>query len=262
MKKFSAVAVAALLAIGVAGCGGSSDGGGGGGTTEAVATGTSYQVMSKSFELMTPMLAQIGGGAAGQVVKTGDPSVTCTESAGTWTCTVAGEMGGTATLTGTVDYQTYTYSFNAVFTDFRPDADTFIDGSFLWNFTVNPNLFNTASASVKDVFAKSLVSKETEYDCTYENSVDGEGFCAETTTQCTSDSANHYFSYAFTIGPDGFTYTDICGTFTYGAGTTMTMDYCSDNWETGGLFSMTINGTFNGQTVNENFNALCDWSNL
>jgi hypothetical protein len=260
MKRL--MALAAVLALSLAGCGGGSDdgGGGGGGTTTATtAMGTSYKMMSNSFNLIGPLMTAMAGGGA-QVIKSGE-TVECTPVGGdSWTCTVTGSYGGTATLTGTYAMDgTVDMNFEATFDNFKPASDTLVDGSFTWKISYNYAAFGEYTG-VKGI-GGNVASKEDADECTYsEENVDGQGLCVESETVCSASSSNFLMSFEYTVGADGLTYKDVCGTFVYGPNTAMSMDFCSDDMQYGGLFSASINGVFNGETVNESFNALCDWS--
>jgi len=261
MKKIFAVGVAAMLALSLAACGGSSsDTDATTPETSATAAGTSYQLMSGTSELLGPLFAALATPSA-QVVKA-DMTASCnTTGTDTYNCTILDGLGGSATLTGTFVTDTdYSLNFLATFDNFKPSAEITADGSFTWVVSVDSAAFGGYS-SIKDNMTKVDTGKENSCEYSTDN-IDGEGYCVESDSVCSANSANRLMSFTYTIGADGFTYTDVCGTFVYGAGSAMSLEYCSDDIETTALFTGTIDGSFNNETVDESFNALCDWSAL
>ena len=268
MKKMSIVAVIAALALGLAACGGSDSGSSTGGTTgtttNAQAMGTSSKVLTGSMQLVQPLFAAIAGAPAAQVIKSSTgPTVTCTETgANQFTCNMTDEFGGTASCTGTADPTAYSFDFNCTFNNFKPDSSTTVDGAFEWKVSYNAAGFGGASAMVAKQYAST--GKSSADECNYtEDDIDGTTYCQETTEACTESSATHMMHFSIVIGPNGLTYTDICGTFTYGPNATMTMDWCSANIQSAVvLFTASINGTFNGTSINESANISCDFSSV
>ncbi|MFA4875061.1 MAG: hypothetical protein WC690_06930, partial [bacterium] len=219
------------------------------------------QLATKSYELLPTMLAQMSAGAAAQVIKTASGStlqVTCSAAgADSWTCTATDETGGTLTMTGSfVTGNTYSFNLLSEFVNFKPDSETTMNGSLRWIATINPNAFSGASAQT----LKGSVAKSAD-QCSYtEDDISGDGACAASSNVCATTSADHIIHFEYIAGDNGFTYTDACGTFTFGANSEMTMDFCSSNPETTGLFSGAINGTFNNEPVNDTYNFQCNWT--
>jgi hypothetical protein len=274
MKKIGWL-VTAVAVLAFAACGGSdtaTPGGGGGTTPSATSTksiAADQKVMQVGFTAYQQVMTAIGGGA--MVVKeTGSDSISfnCTEASyASFACTAtdSSEPNGICTVTGsaTADYSSFT--FDLVCNNFHPDLDTTIDGSFAITVTVG----NTGAAmTTKNMtFGKTGdTEKETSGTCDIsddDTSYDG-GACTEG-GECSAASTDLIATIAFTVGSEGLTLVDECGTYVYGAGFNATTNLCGDpsSFDAGSpvfVMGFDLQGTFNGESADFAETWTCNYS--
>jgi len=261
------LALAAVLVIALAACGGSSSSSNTGGTiptpTSNATKHLTASLMFSQFDMVGAIMNSIGGAA--QVIKETSPTITCSQvNSTTYSCTATDSVGGTANLTATLDEATSTMTVVVESDGFHPESDTVVDGSYTLTAWVDQSVYMSASAGAQTAIDASP-SKSTDdlIECEVDDdTLDPEGLCAETTQICTQQDATVYMT--ITIGSEGLTVTDPCGTYTWAAGTTMTAAFCGDLSSSAMpvILTFTMNGTFNGQTVNETFSIECDFSSI
>jgi hypothetical protein len=245
MKKRLAAAVAVLALF--AACGGGSSGGGGGTTPSATSTksiaATSMVIMGAFESFVTdimPLLTPAGAMVTGEKV-TG-VSFTCDQSLYTnFLCTGTDLQGGWCSVSGSQGSNINNFTFSYDCTNFHPDADTVLNGSF----AVELQLYSTSdSTAVKGVApGKAVWAKE-----------DGAGECAIADNDVTFDdgacteggtcNSNLAAVIEFSIGSGGLVLTDSCGTFTYGSDFKVSENLCIN--PTDMVMELTMSGTLNG----------------
>lgn len=280
MKWMKGVAVVAgMLALMIAGCGGgstpsSSD-------TPAASSAKTMNVLggmsSLLYESMFGIMGTYEGGAAIvakslETLKVGEePRISCNNwiqvAAGLqFECVVWDSLGSATSadhkcdITGVWASPAYQFDLTYDCENFNPDSDVTVDGSYTVVFTISEEAF--ASQTVKACLGKHTDTTKAVAECAIEDAAtefesDG-ATCSwnnETTPLCATQDA--LFSAQITIGADGVTVVDPCGTFNFGAGTTMTTTGCTPT-QTLINMTFTLNGTFNGQVVSETYNVSCE----
>lgn len=260
MKKTGSIIIAVALIAFLSACGG---GGSSSTTTTTTPTATSAKSMAVNSELLSfgaEMMAAIPTAlGAGMVTKTtvGDYTYDCSGTMNTYSCTITDPQGGSCTATGSFT-GTGTSVFLATTTcdNFRPDSSTLVDGGLTIEISVNEANAPTDAAAM--TVAKNM-TKETgsdECDINDDDNTWGENdMCRESGTECTAQSA--YFVFTYSIGSDGLTITNPCGTFIYSPGLTMSAFMCAIT-QSSFTFTFDLNGTFNGQPVDMTETFTCN----
>lgn len=251
-----------VLAFGIAACGG----GGGttttdGTTTAATSTQTvaaTSKIMMVGYETYAQLLAQFGGVAAVSSPKAEGISFTCDTSVySSFLCTGTDLRGGYCTVSssGFNNVTTFTMSYDC--TNFHPDSDTVINGAFAVQIT----LYNgPASSTSVGFFAASTDANkaETAGECAIADDATSfdDGSCNEGGT-CTSGSTNLVAILEFTVGNNGLTVTDSCGTFAYGSDFVVSEDLCIN--PTTLVMGFTMDGTLNSEVIDYSSSWTCSY---
>lgn len=251
MKKTGSIVVAVALIAFLSACGG---GGSSTTTNTATPTATSAKSMNVNSELlslgMQMMYAIPGALGAAQVTKEviTDYTYTCTGALNSYSCTITDPQGGTCTAVGS-----FTGAGNSLFLatttcdNFHPDPSVLVDGSITIEISVNQA--NAPDEWMATTVAKGLEKETSSEGCIISDDDDTWGendMCQIGGTECTAQGA--FLIFTFTIGQDGLTIVDDCGTFVYSPGLTMSAFMCAVS-QSMWTFTFDLNGTFNGQPV-------------
>ncbi len=274
MKK-GMIVVAAVFALAACGGSGSSTDTGGTGTAPAATSAKTVNNLTSVGQFGQEMFTTINDSLAGAgvpasvkaakylaPVKTTATAECAMVDENSFTCTVNDGLGGTCDVTG--DYSDATAFFTVTLdcVNFQGDCTTTIDGSFAMSASMNEANFPSDFAAMT---AKTTGEDSTDTDCDATCDVEDEDttfgeddLCSEGGT-CAEAAA--FFIFDYTIGDEGLTIVDECGTFEWGANTTWDMLMCA---ETSDIFTVTFNaaGTFQGSSIDETFNVTCDFSSV
>lgn len=275
MKLMKGVAVVAgMLALMIAGCGGS--GTTTNGTTTPAATSAKSANAAATFvnvgSTITSLVWQsFGQQGAGIVAKTAQDGVMvqCDWASleATWTldCVVWDSQGSATSsdhicnMTGSLDTQNLRFDINYDCYNFNPTGDLTVDGNYNAVITISQN-FGAQTANTCS--CKGVNTTKQDSECTIEDNVtefecDGMTCSWDTNTTPLCAAANADVVSVVTVGSRGVTVTDPCGTYTYSPGTTMNSQICTPT-DTNVTFTFILDGVFNGEDVNITYNVDCD----
>lgn len=277
--------VVGILSLAVVHCGGEGDGG----TTTPSATsakaanavGAFGQLSQSMVNIITATAPPPPAGQSAKVVTTSsDGLVTCdwnqlavwefdcavrdgVESTGTGASCQSGEEG-CCDVSGEWQYPDFEFVLSYDCHNYHPANQISVDGNYTLTMSFSQTTAQTSASAAK------AVSKQASAGCTISDDIDcsspqsfSQGgitceFNCDSTPVCSQAFA--MFLITIEVGDRGLTMTDECGTYTWTEGTQMSGAWCIDYATNTISVTFNVNGTFNNQSVNQNYNLDCDFS--
>lgn len=251
------VVTVALLAL-VAACGGGGSSSSGGSTTNPTPTssksiGADLKAMNVVYQAFGTISGKIFPSA--MVTKTTDSgseiTLTCSSTnPASFACTATDSSGGTCNVTGSANEATLLFTMTFDCTNFHPETETTIDGSFTATVTVASG---AAAMTTKSTgFVKATDSGSDSGTCTIaddSSTLEGAGLSCTESGTCSADASNFIASVDVTVGSSGLKLVDVCGTYEYGAGFKIGSSFCMTAGTSDIVMNFTVNGTMNGASA-------------
>lgn len=261
MRKFKLVVVTIAMATLIAmGCGGENGGGGTGPSASSaktaafvwgtfIFTGATYLLIS--LDKLNPGLS---------------PEVVCTWNGDDFDCTIyddqsnIGEVDHNCVVVGTLTGAAGDNDFNADYdcTGFQATSDATFDGVFAVSLQTGEAINISASAGK----GMKLVSKQANTTCDIndgDTQFDFEGdtctWNSSSTPECEIADAN--LAFELIVDQGGVNVTDPCGPYQLGENATLTSTLCVAADLSSGTQTANLNGSYNGSTVNADYNITC-----
>jgi hypothetical protein len=272
-------AVLVMLSLAVS-CGSGSGGNDNNNNDTTQPAANSAKSLSATSKLMDTVFNAVGAagqlnGAPAMIIKglrlgkqdeAGDINCTCnSDDPDVVSVTCEDADGGTCTMTGTYNESTATVTSSITCDNFKPDETTTIDGSATLTAVAHmENAPQDVGGEDSQVVSGGSPSKAGGDDsCNIEDDDEAFGendYCTLSDNALCAEAAS-VVAVSMTIGNDGFTVVDECGTYVFGSDFALHLYVCVPSAYVV-TATYTRDGTFQGETLDDQQSYSCDYSEL